>query len=478
MTDFLLAIKPLLVGLHFRRLHYGKCRPHFPRTAILIPAWNEAAVIGTSIDRLMLLDYPRERLRIYVVDDASTDATPDVVLAKAAEYPGNVMHLRRDKGGEGKAATLNHGLAEILADDWMQAILIMDSDVIYERSSLRRMTRHLADPEVGSVTAYIKEGSRPGNYMTRFIGYEYITAQAAARRSQEVLGVIACLAGGAQLHSRENIEAVGGRIDDTTLAEDTVTTFRTQRAGRKVVFEPHATVWAEEPGSIVGLWKQRVRWARGNVQVTKMFRDVWFRHQPGNRLGSISFGLLWFCLLLLPVFMVLASGSLVALYFINYQRAWTAFHILWLTNVITYVFITSFALLIDPAVGKHTWRQALIFPGAVNVLILLAAVLPGPLAWLAREIVRAAGFTPTFGWVRGIELFTYIWLAACMGVAYLGKVAEPRRLGRFLSPLFVYIGGYGPLLCAITTAAYVKELRGAEQKWDKTEKTGKVAAPT
>ena len=50
----------LLVGLHFRRLHYGRCRPYFPRTAILIPAWNEAAVIGTSIDRLMQLDYPRD----------------------------------------------------------------------------------------------------------------------------------------------------------------------------------------------------------------------------------------------------------------------------------------------------------------------------------------------------------------------------------------------------------------------------------
>jgi cellulose synthase/poly-beta-1,6-N-acetylglucosamine synthase-like glycosyltransferase len=467
----------LLVGLHFRRLHYQECRPWFPRTAILIPAWNEQAVIGASVDRLMRLEYPRERLRIYVVDDASTDDTPQVIQAKAAEYPGNVFHLRRETGGEGKAATLNHGLRIILGDNWMQAVLIMDADVIYEASSLRRMSMHLADPKVGSVMGYIKEGSRPGNYMTRFIGYEYITAQAAARRSQEVLGVIACLAGGAQLHSRENIEAVGGRIDDTTLAEDTVTTFRTQRAGRKVVFEPHATVWAEEPGSVVGLWKQRVRWARGNVQVTRMFRDVWFRPQPGNHLGSISFGLLWFCLLLLPVFMVLASTSLVALFFINYQLAWTAFHILWLTNVITYVFITSFALMIDPAIGRHTWRQALMFPGAVNLTILVAAVLPTPLAWLAREIVRAAGFTPTLGWVRGLELFTYIWLAACMGVAYLGKVAEPRRFGRYFSPLFVYIGGYGPLLCAITTAAYVKELRGAEQKWDKTEKTGKVAAP-
>jgi hypothetical protein len=34
---------------------------------------------------------------------------------------------------------------------------------------------------------------------------------------------------------------------------------------------------------------------------------------------------------------------------------------------------------------------------------------------------------------------------------------------------------YGPFLCAVTFAAYVKELRGAEMKWDKTEKTGKIA---
>jgi cellulose synthase/poly-beta-1,6-N-acetylglucosamine synthase-like glycosyltransferase len=468
----------LLVAFHFRRLHYTKCRPYFPRMAILIPAWNEHAVIGASIDRLMRLQYPRERLRIYVVDDASTDATPQVIQAKAAEYPGSVYHLRREKGGEGKAATLNHGLEIILGDDWMQAVLIMDADVIYVPDSLRKMSRHLADPKVGSVTAYIKEGSQPGNYMNRFIGYEYITAQAAARRSQDVLGVIACLAGGAQLHSRENIEAVGGRVDTSTLAEDTVTTFRTQTAGRTVVFEPHATVWAEEPGSIVGLWKQRLRWARGNVQVTKMFSHVWFRHQANSRLGSFSFGLLWFCLLLLPVFMLAASGSLVVLYFVDSSLAWTAFHALWLTNVITYVFITSFALLIDPVIGRRTWVQAVLFPGAINVLILLAAVIPTPLYWLSHQVMNAAGFTTTSGWVHGIELFTYIWLAACMGVAFLGKVAEPRRFGKFLSPLFVYIGGYGPLLCAITTAAYVKEFRGADQTWDKTEKTGKVAAPT
>jgi hypothetical protein len=64
-----------------------------------------------------------------------------------------------------------------------------------------------------------------------------------------------------------------------------------------------------------------------------------------------------------------------------------------------------------------------------------------------------------------------------MAVAYLAKVAEPRPCGRFISPLVVYLAGYGSLLCACTFASYVKELRGAEMRWDKTEKTGKVRIP-
>jgi hypothetical protein len=63
-------------------------------------------------------------------------------------------------------------------------------------------------------------------------------------------------------------------------------------------------------------------------------------------------------------------------------------------------------------------------------------------------------------------------------VAYLAKAAEPHRFGRFLSPLIVYVVGYGSLLCACTFASYVKELRGADMTWDKTEKTGKVVIPT
>ena len=77
----------VLAGLHrFRHAEHGTLERE-PNVAVVVPAWNEAAVIGRTIDTLLALDYPPERLRVYVVDDASTDATPEVVLAKARGTP-------------------------------------------------------------------------------------------------------------------------------------------------------------------------------------------------------------------------------------------------------------------------------------------------------------------------------------------------------------------------------------------------------
>lgn len=466
----------LLIGVHRVRNNHHRTAPYYPRVAILIPAWNEAAVIGGSIDRLVGLDYPPDRLRVYVVDDASTDETPDVVRAKGAEYPGQVFHLRREKGGEGKAHTLNHGLRILLADDWMQALLIMDADVIYEADSLRKMTQHLADPEVGAVTAYIKEGSQPGNYIQRFVAYEYVTAQAAARRSQNVLGALACLAGGAQLHSRTNLEAIGGQIDTSSLAEDTFTTFNTQLAGHRVVFEGTATVWAEEPDSIEGLWKQRLRWARGNVQVTGRFKHLWFRPTPEHRLGSWSFAIFWFTLFLLPIFMIVSSFALVALFFIDYGLAWKTFRALWIINAVSYVFIMSFALRIDPDTAKKAWIEAIMFPGVFSVAIILYTCAPKAFVWVCLGTLDLLHIHWGQSATTSLIFVAYCWVSLCMPVAYLGKKVEKTRI-KLLSPFFVYLGGYGPLLCAVTFTSYIYEARGAEMKWDKTEKTGKVVAP-
>jgi hypothetical protein len=166
--------------------------------------------------------------------------------------------------------------------------------------------------------------------------------------------------------------------------------------------------------------------------------------------------------------MITSSASLLILYVADFPRAWLAFHLLWIINAATYVFITGFCLLIDPQTARHTWRQALVFPGAVNLAIIVYSCFPR----LFRDGARIAGIH--WGW--GV-VFIYAWPAASMVVAYLAKVAEPGRLGRFLSPLLVYLVGYGSLLCACTFASYLSELRHQEMTWEKTEKTGKVGIP-
>ncbi len=92
------------------------------------------------------------------------------------------------------------------------------------------------------------------------------------------MGGLACMAGGAQLHSRDNLIAIGGAIDTSTLAEDTFTHLQDAAHGAgRVLMDANAIVWAEEPDSLAALWKQRLRWGRGNLQITRAFRELWFR---------------------------------------------------------------------------------------------------------------------------------------------------------------------------------------------------------
>ena len=75
---------------------------------------------------------------------------------------------------------------------------------------------------------------------------------------------------------------------------------------------------------------------------------------------------------------------------------------------------------------------------------------------------------------EGGTLFLYLWLSLAMAVSY-GAVWVERRGWQRLATVLLYVGGYGPLLCAVTVGASVKELQGAQRTWDKTVKTGNVS---
>jgi cellulose synthase/poly-beta-1,6-N-acetylglucosamine synthase-like glycosyltransferase len=463
-----------LAGLHIWRRPFIRVSELYPRVAVIIPAWNEGMVLGRTIDKLLDMRYPAEQVRIYVVDDGSTDDTPEIVGERVARAPESVIHMRREVGGGGKAHAINFGLERIKEEGWYEAILIIDADVILTPTALRRMTRHLGDLQIGGVTAYIKEGTTHPNYVNRFVAFEYITAQAAARRAQNMLAAQACLAGGAQLIRREALEKIGGEIQTGTLAEDTVTTFRIQLAGYDVRFDGHAIVWAEEPRSISALWKQRVRWARGNTQVTGIYKSVWLRRLRAGPLGGPSFFAIWGAVVFMPVFMVLSTIGLVTLFFTDRELSIRAFEVLWPLTGATFLLVTLCSIAIDPKTGKRCWVEGLFFPGLINLSLIFFGLFGPIITTVFADQLAALGLTGGQPLVTYMLLFADFWLTLSILCAYgLKRLDDWGRVPWLVAPLF-YVVGYGPMLCAFTVGGYVAELRGKEQKWEKTEKVGAV----
>jgi len=80
-----------------------------PKVTVLIPAHNEDLVIGNLLERVTELTYPKEKLEIVIIDDASTDRTGEIADEFAKRY-GYIKVIHRKNGGRGKPAALNDGI--------------------------------------------------------------------------------------------------------------------------------------------------------------------------------------------------------------------------------------------------------------------------------------------------------------------------------------------------------------------------------
>jgi len=73
----------------------------YPTCSIMIPAHNEAVVIGATIESMLKLDYPKDKLKIIVINDGSTDATQEIIQSYAA-MDARVVLFDVPKGGVGR----------------------------------------------------------------------------------------------------------------------------------------------------------------------------------------------------------------------------------------------------------------------------------------------------------------------------------------------------------------------------------------
>ena len=240
----------------------------------LVPALNEEVTIGDSVRRLLDVEVPNKV--VLVIDDGSEDGTPNVLAA--IESP-DVEVLRRfpPDARVGKAAALNAGwthLDSVLARrfaGWTRdriVVAIVDADGRLDPTAPRFVSAHFRDEKVGGLQVLVRIYNR-GSVLTWFQDVEFSVYGLLYQAARTAAGT-AGMGGNGQFHRLATLDAIadeeaGGPWRDR-LTEDQDLGLRLIEAGWRGVAEARTSVDQQGLPSLRRLYRQRTRWAQGNLQ--------------------------------------------------------------------------------------------------------------------------------------------------------------------------------------------------------------------
>lgn len=262
-----------------------------PSVAVVVPAHDEELVIAAAIEALLAQDHPA--MTIHVVSDGSSDATAEIARGFAAR--GVVVHEL--PANLGKSGALQHVLDRVDAE----LFLVVDADTRSHPDAVRTLVQQFADPRVGGVTGHARIGNVDG-LLTAMQAMEYSVIVGLAKRAEQFWGGLYTVSGAAACFRTSALREVGGWTVPTA-TEDIEMSWRLQRAGWRLAYDPRALFLIQAPTRLPALYRQRRRWSQGMVEVLRMHWNV--AASPNRALIPITAQVLGAAL-----WMVLASGLL------------------------------------------------------------------------------------------------------------------------------------------------------------------------
>lgn len=226
--------------------------PISPSVSLLIPAYNESAVIERKMQNALALDYPAEQLEIVVASDGSTDDTVAIAQRLACGRRVRVLAFPRNRG---KMATLNASVPQLGGD----IIVFSDAPALLYPDALRRLVQSFADPDVGAVsgryTVVKARDVRTGASEDFYWKYE---------TSLKILESDVASTVGAHGHLYAIRRQLYPYPADHIINDDYVIFSSVLAKGYRAVYEPAAIVY-EEAREMTGFGR-RIRIVAGNIQ--------------------------------------------------------------------------------------------------------------------------------------------------------------------------------------------------------------------
>lgn len=171
-----------VLGL-FRGRRILRDESYNPRVILIISAHNEERIIREKIENSLALDYPKDRLKIVVASDGSSDGTNEI----AREYESHGVVLKAFDRREGKSATLNRAVLGLEAD----VIVFSDANAFYREDAIRMLVRNLKDEDIGCVVGrlvYLSNHSYVGQGESLYWRYESFLNNLESRVKSVLVG--------------------------------------------------------------------------------------------------------------------------------------------------------------------------------------------------------------------------------------------------------------------------------------------------
>jgi cellulose synthase/poly-beta-1,6-N-acetylglucosamine synthase-like glycosyltransferase len=256
----------------FRRAHEfpADSAEYLPSVSLLIAAYNEEAVIEARLLNALAMDYPRDKLKIVVASDGSTDGTPDIVR----KYEAQGVRLLNYKMRRGKAAVLNAAFKELKSE----VVILSDANTYTEPDAARKLVRWFDDPQMGVVCGRLVLTDPHTGRNADSLYWKYETF---LKRSEGRLGALLG-ANGAIYAIRHNVYTP---IPNDTLVDDLVIPlWARQHTGCAIAYDPEAVAHEESAPDVTHEFHRRSRIGAGGWKSLEM---LWPLMNPAQ--GWVAF---------------------------------------------------------------------------------------------------------------------------------------------------------------------------------------------
>ncbi len=236
--------------------------PRLHDYAVLICARNEQAVIGQLLSSIRAQDYPAQHITVFVAADNCTDATAAEARAGSA-----VVYERTDAQRIGKGYALQFLLENIRRDygGRFDGFFVFDADNLLRSNYVTEMNRAFSDG-CAIVTSCRNSKNYAHNWISAGYGLWFLREAEYLNHARSLLGVSCGVSGTGFLFSAEVLHRRGG-WNFHLLTEDIQFTAANVLAGDMVGYCPTAELFDEQPVTFAQSWRQRMRWAKGYIQV-------------------------------------------------------------------------------------------------------------------------------------------------------------------------------------------------------------------